>query len=138
MGGVVNIITAPPEAWQARIRMAAGSFGTNQESATVTGLVGPLTQQFTFSRDFSTGFIANRDYRNLSFGSTTRYASKLGSTDLDLGYADKPFGAQDFYGAYPSWERTKTWYSGLRQSFGERTEAAFSSAATPISLSLPG
>lgn len=126
VGGVVNIITAPPEAWQARIRMAAGSFGTNQESATVTGLVGPLTQQFTFSRDFSTGFIANRDYRNLAFGSTTRYASKLGSTDLDLGYADKPFGAQDFYGAYPSWERTKTWYSGLRQSIGDRTEAAFS------------
>lgn len=126
VGGVVNIITAPPESWQARMRLAAGSFGTNEESASVSGLLGPLTQQFTFSRQASTGFIANRDYRNLTLGSSTRYASKLGSTDVDLGYADKPFGAQDFYGAYPSWERTKTWFAGARQSLGERTEASFS------------
>ncbi|MBI5084893.1 MAG: TonB-dependent receptor [Acidobacteria bacterium] len=87
---------------------------------------GRLSQQLAASRDFSSGFIPNRDYRNLSLASTTSLAARPGITTLDLGYADRPFGAQNFYGLYPSWERTKTWYSGLRQSLGEHTEAAFS------------
>jgi iron complex outermembrane receptor protein len=126
VGGVVNVITAPPEAWQARLRTAFGNFGVNQQSAAVTGVFSKWTQQLTFSRDFSSGFETNRDYRNLGFGSSTRYRSALGTTGVELGYADRPFGAQNFYGAYPSWERTKTWYAGLSQTLGEKTEASFS------------
>jgi len=126
LGGVVNIVTAPPEAWQARLRVAAGNFGVNQESFSVAGLYRRLTQQFTASRDFSSGFVNNRDFRNLSFGSSSRIASGLGTTGIELAYSDRPFGAQNFYGAYPSWERTKTWFAGLSQSLGERTEAAVS------------
>jgi iron complex outermembrane receptor protein len=126
VGGVVNVITAPPEAWQARLRTALGSFGVNQQSASIAGVFSKWTQQLTFSRDFSSGFETNRDYRNLGFGSSTRYRSSLGTTGLELGYADRPFGAQNFYGAYPSWERTKTWYAGLSQTLGEKTEASFS------------
>ncbi len=126
LGGVLNIVTAPPEDWQARLRLAAGNFGVNQESASVSGLFRRLTQQLTFARDFSTGFIPNRDYRNLSFGSSSRISSSLGTTGIDLAYSDRPFGAENFYGLYPSWERTKTWLAGLSQSLGERTEADFS------------
>lgn len=126
IGGVVNLIVAPPETWEMRVRAALGSFGTNQQRVSLAGVMGRLSQQLTFSRDFSTGFVPNRDYRNLSFGSATRYSTSWGPTDLDLGYSDKPFGAQGFYGNYPSWERTKTWYAGARQGLGEGTEAAFS------------
>jgi iron complex outermembrane receptor protein len=39
---------------------------------------------------------------------------------------DHPFGADQFYGPYPSWEDTKTWFAGIRQEFGANTEADFS------------
>lgn len=122
LGGAVNVITVAPEAWQARLRLAAGSFGTNQQSIFLSGRYRKLNQFLTASRDFSTGFLPNRDYRNLALSSSTSFAS----TTVDLAYADKPFGAQNFYGAYPSWERTKTWFAGLRQGLGQRTEAALS------------
>src|SRR5262249_50328654 len=41
-------------------------------------------------------------------------------------YMDHPFGADQFYGAYNSWENTKTWFASLRQELGEKTEASFS------------
>ncbi|HEY3444549.1 MAG TPA: TonB-dependent receptor [Paludibaculum sp.] len=126
LGGVVNVISAPPETSEIRLRVAAGNFGVNQQSGSLAAVRGALSEQLTFSRDFSSGFMPNRDYRNLSLGSGTAWRSRLGTTGLDLGLADKPFGAQGFYGAYPSWERTKTWFAGLRQSLGERTEAGVS------------
>ncbi len=126
VGGVINFITAPPETSEVRLRTAVGNFGVNQQRAALTGITGNLSEQLTFSRDFSSGFIPNRDYRNLLFGSATRWRSAIGNTDIDLGYSDKPFGAQGFYGNYPSWERTKGWFAGFRQELGEHTEASFS------------
>jgi iron complex outermembrane receptor protein len=123
LGGVVNVITArPPDAWQARARLAAGSFGTQQQSLFLSGFHKNLYQSLSFARDFSTGFQPNRDYRHLALASTTQYAR----TTVDLAFADKPFGAENFYGAYPSWERTKTWFASLRQPLGQRTDAALS------------
>lgn len=126
LGGAVNFIAARPETWQARLRLAGGSFGTQQQFASVSGAVGSVTGHLAVSRDFSTGFMQNRDYRNLAASSHTQARTHLGTTAIDLGYADKPFGAQNFYGAYPSWERTKTWFAGLHQNFSERWEAALS------------
>jgi iron complex outermembrane receptor protein len=120
VGGVLHVITGPPEAGTVRLRAALGNFGVNQESATLAGVRGRLSGQLFAARDFSTGFQPNRDYRNLSAGSSARWRS----TGIDVAYGDKPFGAQGFYGAYPSWERTRTWFAGIRQSIGDRTEAA--------------
>lgn len=126
IGGVVNLIARPPESPEFRVRGALGNFGTNSERISMALVRGRLSQQVTASRDFSTGFAPNRDYRNLSAGAMTKYDGALGTTDVDLGYSDKPFGAQGFYGNYPSWERTKTWFAGMRQGLGQGTEAAFS------------
>lgn len=125
VGGVVNFITRAPEVSEFRLRSAVGNFGVNQQRATFTEVHGSLTQQFTFLRDFSSGFRPNRDYRNLSGGSTTHWKSALGFTDLVLGYTDRPFGASQFYGNYESWERTKTWFGSIRQELGAKTEATF-------------
>jgi iron complex outermembrane receptor protein len=38
---------------------------------------------------------------------------------------DHPFGADQFYGPYPSWEDTKTWWLGFNQDLGPDTEASF-------------
>jgi iron complex outermembrane recepter protein len=125
-GGVINIVTAPPEATEVRLRTAFGNFGTNQQQASVAGVFGKVSERAAFSRDFSTGFIPDRDYRNLQFSSDTRARTALGTSSLTLAYMDHPFGADQFYGNYNSWENTKTWFAGAQQSFGERTSASFS------------
>jgi iron complex outermembrane recepter protein len=125
VGGVVNIVTTPPEHDEFRFRSAIGSAGTNDESGSLAGILGPLSEQLTFSRDFSSGFRFDRDYRDLGFGSTTLYKWAPGATAVDLGFADRAFGADQFYGDYPSWERTKTWNADIRQNLWDRMEADF-------------
>ncbi len=126
LGGVVNIRTAAPESWSARLRLAGGSFRTQQQMATVSGKAGAVAQSLSVSRDFSSGFLPNRDFRNLAASSHTLIESRSGKSGVDLGYSDKPFGAQDFYGPYPSWERTKTWFASLHHNFPQKWEAALS------------
>jgi iron complex outermembrane receptor protein len=125
VGGVANIVTTPPEHGEVRFRAALGSAGTNTEGGSLAGVLGPLSEQLSFSRDFSSGFRFDRDYRDLGFGSTTLYKWAPGATAVDLGFADRAFGADQFYGNYPSWERTKTWNADIRQNLWDRTEADF-------------
>ena len=102
-----------------RLRTAFGNFGTNQQQGRVCPMrrsVGPNNS--TSARDFSTGFIPNRDYRNLSLASRTSVDTSLGTTAVTLATNDRPFGAEQFYGDYNSWERTRTWFASARQSLG--------------------
>ncbi len=126
VGGVLNIITRQPEATEARVSVAAGNFGVNEERVTLGTVFKKLSEELSFSRDFSTGFMPDRDYRNLSVASDSGWRSALGSSNLIMAYSDRPFGADQFYGPYDSWEDTKTWFASLVQDFGERTQAAFS------------
>ncbi|MES2392152.1 MAG: TonB-dependent receptor [Acidobacteriota bacterium] len=48
----------------------------------------------------------------------------MGGTDVLLAGSDRRFGADQFYGNYDSWERTKGWFAGLTQDLGEKTQAA--------------
>jgi len=125
VGGVVNFITRPPEASEIRLRTAFGNFGVNQERGVLNYAGARVSQELAFSRDFSIGFIPDRDYRNLSLASTTHFTSRLGSTDIDLANNDRPYGADQFYGNFNSWERTRTWFASLRQALGENTDASF-------------
>lgn len=125
IGGVINIITAPPEDLELRLRTAVGNDGINQQRASIADTFGPVSEQLSFSRDFSTGFMPDRDYRNLNFASSTHVATGWGASDLTMAYMDHPFGANDFYGPYPSWEDTKTWWIGGRQALGKKTEGSF-------------
>jgi iron complex outermembrane recepter protein len=125
VGGVVNVITAVPEAITLRLRTAYGSFGTQQQRVDVGWLKKFWSQRLVLSRDFSTGFLPNRDYRNLSMSTESRVRTDLGNTSFLLAYADRPFGAERFYGNFPSWERTRSWWASVRQELGSRTEVAF-------------
>ncbi|MEO7143972.1 MAG: TonB-dependent receptor plug domain-containing protein, partial [Bryobacteraceae bacterium] len=116
--GVVNIITRTPEATDFRLRTAVGNFGTNQQSGAVTLVERKFTEQLSFSRDFSTGFMDDRDYRNVSLASATHWRSRLGATDVLLAGDDRPYGANQFYGNFNSWERVKSWYAAARQEIG--------------------
>jgi len=125
VGGVVNLSTRTPESSELRLRTAAGNFGVNQQSGSLTTVWDRVTEQLSFSRDFSTGFAEDRDYRNLSLASLTHLRTSFGKTDATLASNDRPFGANQFYGNYNSWERTRTWFATLRQSFGGNTELSF-------------
>jgi len=125
LSGVVDFLTAAPSASSLRLRAGAGSFGANEES-----LVGELARRqwssrLTAERNFSTGFIADRDYRNEDASSESWISSRLGVSDLLFAASDRSFGANQFYGSYNSWERTKGWFASGRQELGRRTVAAF-------------
>lgn len=125
VGGAVNIVTLLLEATEARLRVAAGNFGVNQERLLLAGAFRRGAGQLTASRDFSSGFRPGRDYRNLTLAATGFLRSALGATSLVAGYSDRPFGADQFYGNFNSWENTKTWFASVQQELGERTHAAF-------------
>jgi iron complex outermembrane receptor protein len=126
VGGVVNIITEPPQVTEFRLRTAFGSDGINQQRAAFNIAAKKVSEQLTFARDFSTGFMPDRDYRNLQFASVTRLATDFGNGSLNLAYMDHPFGADQFYGNFNSWEDTKTWFAGVQQALGAKTSASFS------------
>lgn len=125
VGGVINVVTRKPESTEVRLRSGLGNFGVNQERASV-GFAGRKSSELlSASRDFSTGFRNDRDYRNLSLSSDTTLTDRLGPASILLAITDRPFGADQFYGNFPSWERTKGWFAGAHQNLGPNTEAAF-------------
>lgn len=122
VGGAVNFITARPEYSEVRVGAGVGNFGINQQSASVALLHGAWDQELSAARDFSSGFRPDRDYRSFTAFSNTGLSTGPGRTLVMLGFADKPFGADQFYGNFNSWERTKSWFAGLKQDLGARTE----------------
>lgn len=125
VSGAINVITGPPKYSQFRVGAAVGNFGVNQQSLSVALLTGRLDEQLSVARDFSSGFIPDRDYRSLTIFSSSGLETAWGRTLVMLGYGDKPFGADQFYGDFPSWERTKSWFAGLKQDIGSQTEFDF-------------
>lgn len=124
LAGVVDFITAKPEANTLRLRSGLGSFGESQQGLVGSVLSRELQETVAGSRDFSTGFIPDRDYRTEDGSSESWLTSPLGQTDILLAGSDRPFGAAGFYGDYPSWERTKGWFASLDQRVDPKTQAA--------------
>ena len=125
LSGVVDFLTAAPDHNSLMLRATTGSFGANEESLLVGATRGRWSGRLTGSRNFSTGFMADRDYRNEDTSAESWLGSRLGITDLMLASSDRSFGANQFYGPYNSWERTKGWFASGRQELGSRTVAAF-------------
>lgn len=125
VGGVVNFITAQPEASELRLRAGIGNFGTNEQRIEWAEVFQKVSETLAASRDFSSGFMPDRDYRDLDLSSMTFFKSAWGTTSVLLVWGDRPFGADQFYGPYPSWERTRTWYGSVQQSIDDRTQLAF-------------
>lgn len=129
LAGVVDFLTAAPsfDTGSGRIQVSSGfgSFGLNEQSLLAEAARRWWSGRLTASHNLSTGFTADRDYRNEDASNEGWLSSRLGLTDLLFAGSDRAFGADNFYGAYPSWERTKGWFASVRQEIGERTQAAF-------------
>jgi iron complex outermembrane receptor protein len=125
LSGVVDFLTAAPDHDSLLVRAGEGSFESNEETLLGGATRGPWSGRVTAERNFSTGFTTDRDYRNEDASAENWSASRLGITDLLFAGSDRSFGANQFYGNYPSWERTKGWFASARQELGPHTVAAF-------------
>ena len=125
LSGVVDFLTAAPDHDSIVLRAGEGSFESNEESLLAGATRGRWSGRLTGERNFSTGFMTDRDYRNEDTSAESWVGSRLGVTDLLFAASDRSFGANQFYGPYNSWERTKGWFGGVRQDLGTGTEAAF-------------
>ena len=125
LSGVVDFLTAAPDHDSIFLRGGEGSFESNEETLLAGATRGRWSGRVTAERNFSTGFMADRDYRNEDSSAESWMGSRLGVTDLMFAGSDRSFGANQFYGDYPSWERTKGWFGSARQELGSRTQAAF-------------
>ena len=125
LSGVVDFVTAKPTIDTLRLRAGVGSYGENEQGVLAEGVGSKWSESLAGQRAFSTGFIADRDYRSENGSSESRYETPLGESDILLAGSDQAFGADQFYGNYASWERTKGWFASARQKLGTKTEAAF-------------
>jgi outer membrane cobalamin receptor len=126
IGGAVNLLTQPPAPGLTVIASAGGgSYSSIEQHLRTSYTNGPLAEQLTASRDTSDGFIPDRNYSSNALASETWLTTKPGTTDILLATSDRPYGANLFYGPYPSWERTKGWFAGIQQQLGPQTAASF-------------
>ena len=125
LDGVVDFLTAAPRSGSMLLRAGLGSFGQNEESLMVAGAGSRLSGRLTAARSYSTGFMSDRDYRNEDASGEGWAGSRLGVTDLLFATSDRAFGANQFYGPFPSWERTKGWFASVRQELNSHTNAGF-------------
>jgi len=125
LSGVVDFLTAAPDHASLFLRGAEGSYESNEGSVLAGATRGRWSGRITADRNFSTGFMADRDYRNEDASVESWTGTRLGITDLLFAGSDRAFGANQFYGPYNSWERTKGWFASIRQELGSRTVAAF-------------
>jgi len=125
LSGVVDFLTAAPDHDSLLLRAGEGSFESNEETLLGGATRGPWSGRVTAERNFSTGFMTDRDYRNEDTSAEIWLGSQLGVTDLLFAASDRAFGANQFYGNYPSWERTKGWFASARQELGSHTVAVF-------------
>jgi outer membrane cobalamin receptor len=149
LSGVVDFLTAAPDHDSIFLRAGEGSFESNEETLLAAAQHGRWSGRATAERNFSTGFTAtpgytaptytagcnpqqlyrdcedDRDYRNEGTSVENWIGSRLGVTDLLFTGSDRSFGANQFYGLYNSWERTKGWFASARQEIASHTVAAF-------------
>ena len=125
LSGVVDFLTAAPKATSLLVRAGGGSFGADEESLVAGMARTRWSSRLTGTRNASTGFMADRDYRSEDSSLENWAGTRLGITDLLVAASDRAFGANQFYGPYESWERTKGWLAAARQQLGARTVAAF-------------
>lgn len=107
VGGVINVITRRNDG-RKEARLEGGSYGSASAAALVEGGRASWQGRVFGGYGRSDGFAENRDF-------TAVQAAAEGSRTLAHGhfralytFLDQRFGAQNFYGPYPSWEATTT------------------------------
>ena len=109
IGGVVNVIANPIDQNEFRLlggggnfrlqRATRGCFVLARDGGAKNWRAGAIS--LTVLCRIATTAISRWD-------SLTQLKSRFGAGSILFAYSDKPYGADQFYGPYPSWERIKT------------------------------
>jgi outer membrane cobalamin receptor len=133
IAGSADLITEEPEQsdsrasrFSIRARAGYGSFYSTEQHLIGDYASRRFSEELAGARDTSSGFIADRNYRSEALSSESWLHTSLGATDMVLAASDRPFGANQFYGPYESFEHTKGWLAMLQQQLGQRTQAGLS------------
>ncbi len=118
VGGTLNFVTKKPESKELRLMGGIGEHGWNRLAASGGFRKGIWSQSLSVARDFSTGFMEGRNFRNVSLASESFFDTSVGSTSILAAYNDRPFGANGFYGPWNSWEQTGTKLFSATQTLG--------------------
>ena len=127
VGGVINIVTRRDATFQSA-RVRSGSFGTASGSAVVGAAIGGVGVHGGADVARSDGHRPGTDYRIGQGRVTLDHAAGSGHVSAGVGIGIRSFGAADFYGAYPSSERTGTSTASL--GYASNPAAPWSVTAT--------
>lgn len=119
-GGVINIVTKRPEKKKLSLDSYYGSNETIYSGLSFSDCAGNFGGRFSFENKESNGYRFDTDFKIRNFTSALA-AEWAGSGALDalLAYAQKEFGANDFYADYPSKEWTETVFTTAGLKIGE-------------------
>jgi vitamin B12 transporter len=81
LSGVVDFLTAAPDHDSIVLRGGEGSFESNEETLLAGATHGRWSGHATAERNFSEGFMTDRDYRNEDTSAESWVGSRLGVTD---------------------------------------------------------
>ena len=113
-GGVVNLITKAPEHHKASFEAFAGENGTRGGTFSFSDWLGNFGTRFSVGGNMSDGYRFDTDFKHFSFSSNSILDISKGSIGFSVGYLEKEFGANGFYGNWPSREWTNTISGNIR------------------------
>ena len=129
VGGVVNIVTRRDLGWS-RAAVQGGSFGTLGASLAGARDVDGTAARLAADFEHSDGFRPGTDYRTLQASASGSRALGTGNVTADLGIGARDFGANDFYGPYPSYEDTRSTTADVRWTTNHDTGWTWSATAS--------
>jgi iron complex outermembrane receptor protein len=106
LAGTIDLAPRVPAEDGALVRVSAGDFGTVRVSARADAVRGRAATTLSSAGASSRGFMEGTDYEVFSLWGSTVVSAGGGRVRVSAGRSDKDFGAADFYGDYPSRERT--------------------------------
>ncbi len=106
VGGVINIVTKKDWVTGASAETWGGSFGNRSAALDASVSSGPAGAAVACRTDVSDGFAPNRDYDVRTLYANGGSAFGWGRASVSGMRQENRFGAQGFYGNYPSWEDT--------------------------------
>ncbi len=125
VGGVVNIVTRDGGGgWQGRVE--GGSWGSARASGSGSFLTdGGGTVQLAGEASRGDGHRPGTDFETYLMNLSGSHPLSVGEITGDFGFAQRHFGAEDFYAPYPSFEKTRSYTSALRWTLPTRGETEF-------------
>lgn len=118
--GAINIITNSENASNIKINGFVGSYGLRKASIAANIASSGLTQHLEFSGKSSDGYTENTDFQDKNLFYHSHLDSKYGIFNIQAGYLEKNFGANNFYTTrFPNqYEEVNSGFASLKYSKG--------------------